>query len=87
MTAAGTDLGAGTGLDPRLDAGRDSGLDADGAWQHAVRGRLTVAVGEVELVLADPDAAADVRAASAARVLAALAAVEDLLARRPGAGS
>lgn len=73
------------GAGPATDVGL--GLDADGAWQHAVRGRLTVAVGEVELVLADPDVAHDVRAASAARVLAALAAVEALLEQRPRATS
>lgn len=63
------------------------GLDAEGAWRHTVRGRLTVAVGEVELVLAEPDVPVDVRAASAARVLAALAAVEALLDEHPGGAS
>lgn len=54
-------------------------LVADDDWQHAVRGLLTVAVGEVELVLADDGTSPQARSASAARVLEALAAVEELL--------
>lgn len=63
---------------------RRAALDGEGTWRHEVRGRLTVAVGEVELVLAESDVPADVRTASAARVLAALAAVEALLDEGPG---
>jgi len=68
---------------PRRSAAPASGGQgwsaAGPSLDHQIRGQLTVAVGEIELVLAEPDVPADVRAASAARALAALWRVEHLL--------
>jgi signal transduction histidine kinase len=48
---------------------------------HALRGPLTVIMGETELVLGVPDAPSADRARSAATVVAAVRRIEDLLAR------
>ena len=48
-------------------------------FDHAIRGPLTVILGEVELVLSDADVPADERRRSAASVVGAVRQVEQML--------
>lgn len=56
-------------------------------FDHAIRGPLTVVLGEVELVLSDADVPADERRRSVESVIGAVRQVEQLLVRWRGAAA
>jgi signal transduction histidine kinase len=56
-------------------------------FDHAIRGPLTVILGEIELVLSDPEVPADERRRSAQSVTAAVRQIEQMLIQWRGAAA